>query len=80
MIQSSERDWPEDFPGENGNYSNKCVSCGLLFVGHKRHHVCKVCAEQQKARYEAMTPEEKAAHWAKVQEAIDEWSRRPPQK
>jgi hypothetical protein len=36
-------DWPEDFPGENGQYECICVKCGRHFVGHKRRVVCKVC-------------------------------------
>lgn len=36
-------DWPEDFPHENGCYMNRCVGCGLIFHGHKRRAVCKVC-------------------------------------
>ena len=39
----SERDWVEDFPHENGNYTNKCVQCGELFSGHKRRTTCKLC-------------------------------------
>lgn len=37
-------DWEEDFPHENGNYSNICKFCGNEFTGHKRRIVCKVCA------------------------------------
>lgn len=40
-------DWPEDFSHENGNYQNKCCHCGVIFVGHKRRVVCKVCATPQ---------------------------------
>lgn len=39
------RDWPEDFPHENGNYFSKCVKCGHYFKGHKRRVVCNICAE-----------------------------------
>ena len=34
-------DWPEDFSHENGNYENRCFSCGELFRGHKRRVQCK---------------------------------------
>ena len=36
--------WPEDFPGENGNYQNTCCNCQQPFIGHKRRAVCKVCS------------------------------------
>jgi hypothetical protein len=36
--------WPEDFEHENGNYANQCKECKMLFVGHKRRLVCKLCA------------------------------------
>lgn len=39
-----ECDWPEDASHENGGYQNQCHGCGLLFVGHKRRTICKVCA------------------------------------
>jgi len=42
--RTSERDWPEDFSGENGNYMNRCADCKLTFFGHKRRVVCKVCS------------------------------------
>lgn len=38
------RDWPEDFPHENGNYTNTCSTCEQRFIGHKTRCVCKVCA------------------------------------
>jgi len=37
------RDWPEDFPHENGQYMNTCHVCKNTFIGHKRRAVCKVC-------------------------------------
>ena len=37
------RDWPEDFPHENGQYMNTCHVCKNTFIGHKRRVVCKVC-------------------------------------
>ena len=39
-----DKDWPEDFSHENGNYSCRCTFCGGVFTGHKRRVVCKVCA------------------------------------
>ena len=42
-----ERDWPEDFALENGNYQNICCDCSLPFVGHKRRVQCKACASPE---------------------------------
>lgn len=39
-----ERDWPEDFHHENGNYLNRCSICDEEFMGHRRRVVCKVCS------------------------------------
>ncbi len=39
-----DRDWPEDFNNENGNYSNRCMLCGFDFVGNKGRLVCKYCS------------------------------------
>lgn len=41
---TTERDWPEDFAHENGNYGNLCCLCRMTFAGHKRRHVCRVCS------------------------------------
>jgi hypothetical protein len=40
-------DWTEDFPYENGNYSNICVSCGKEFIGHKYRRHCKLCSHNE---------------------------------
>jgi len=42
--EQPKRDWPEDFPHENGNYWGNCMICGKKFTGHKRRVQCKVCA------------------------------------
>lgn len=68
-----ECDWPEDSDHENGNYFNKCVSCEADFIGHKRRHVCRRCHYEAKARYEAMTLEEREAHDAKAAKAIQDF-------
>jgi hypothetical protein len=52
-------DWHEDTTHENGNYFCKCVECKSDFVGHKRRHFCRKCHYESKARYDAMTPEER---------------------
>lgn len=59
MKTDPERDFPEDFPHENGNYFNRCIHCSQTFRGHKRRVSCKICSDAAKARWEAMTPEEK---------------------
>lgn len=45
-IVGASGDWSEDFGHENGNYQRRCVSCGELFIGHKRRVTCKVCASK----------------------------------
>ena len=47
---ASERDWPEDFPHENGNYWNTCIRCKKAFTGHKRRVICKRCANKRSFR------------------------------
>jgi hypothetical protein len=42
-ICEEERNWPEDFSHENGQYYCSCVYCGERFVGHKRRVVCRRC-------------------------------------
>lgn len=44
---SPDRDWPEDFGHENGNYLCHCHWCHRRFLGHKRRVSCRVCAQQQ---------------------------------
>jgi len=44
QLHASPRDWPDDFPMENGAYHGRCVVCHLDFVGHKGRGVCRVCA------------------------------------
>ena len=39
----ADRDWPEDFAHENGNYLCLCCLCKETFAGHKRRIVCKLC-------------------------------------
>jgi hypothetical protein len=47
-LRQNSRDWTEDFSHENGNYSNKCISCGNSFNGHKRRIECKLCVKAAK--------------------------------
>ena len=37
------KDWPEDFPHENGNYTCICYKCQSHFTGNKRRRTCKEC-------------------------------------
>jgi len=66
MQGGEDCDWHEDREHENGQYINKCCQCGSDFIGHKRRPACRRCYTQEKARYDAMTPEERADHDAKV--------------
>ena len=50
---STEHNWPEDFSHENGNYNNECYLYKVVFVGHKRRKVCRVCATPKSIRAEA---------------------------
>ena len=50
---STEHNWPEDFSHENGNYNNECYLCKVVFVGHKRRKVCRVCANPKSIHAEA---------------------------
>lgn len=61
-FEPSDRDWPEDFHLENGNYSNICIQCEDTFLGHKRRNICKKCASKNESEWDAMTEEEKSAH------------------
>jgi len=37
------KDFPEDFHQENGNYENHCCHCHSIFYGNKHRIVCKTC-------------------------------------
>lgn len=40
---TEERNWPEDYNDENGNYVNRCLYCEKHFRGHKYRRICKLC-------------------------------------
>lgn len=40
---TNERCWQEDYPQENGMYTNRCLCCNLEFAGNKYRRVCKSC-------------------------------------
>lgn len=41
-----QRDWPADFPHDNGQYINNCSVCGREFTGHGRRVVCRACTAE----------------------------------
>lgn len=69
------RDWREDSSHENGNYNCTCCLCKETFIGHKRRVVCKVCADASRARWDALTPEQRAIEARKNLEAVDDFMR-----
>ena len=75
MTGGEANDWAEDASHENGQYFNKCLSCDDEFIGHKRRHTCRKCHYEAKARYDAMTPEERAAQDAFIAGEIAEFYR-----
>lgn len=48
MADENNRDWPEDFDQENGEYQNECYLCHEIFVGNKHRVECKRCVTLQK--------------------------------
>ncbi len=72
MSGSDENDWHEDFGHENGNYRNKCVVCGVDFLGYKRRCVCKVCHLKFVDKYENLSDQEKTEFLKKQKQIIDE--------
>lgn len=57
-LLNSPKNWPEDFPHENGNYHCHCCICGSYFIGHKRRVVCKECVavSKENAKLTASAP------------------------
>jgi len=47
VAKAGPRDWPEDYPHDNGQYLNTCCGCNHIFTGHKRRNECKICARPQ---------------------------------
>lgn len=45
---NSPRNWPEDFPDENGKYVNQCRYCAHMFMGNKHRRICKECYQISK--------------------------------
>jgi hypothetical protein len=63
--ESKERDWPEDFPHENGMYMCKCRECNQRFFGHKRRMICKECNSEIRRTVVISTPN-KEDSWAET--------------
>jgi hypothetical protein len=40
-----DRNFPEDYSQENGNYINKCKDCEMFFRGNKHRIWCKICEQ-----------------------------------
>lgn len=75
LFGDPDRDWPEDFAQENGNYGHACVVCKRGFIGHKRRHVCRDCNRQENERWARLTPEEQAIETARAADEIEAWMR-----
>jgi hypothetical protein len=71
--QFNELDWPEDSSHENGNYSNRCLTCLEYFVGHKRRMTCKKCHNTEAARWAALSEREKAGEIEEAKKVFDSW-------
>jgi len=70
-YNATPRDWPEDFPHDNGMYMNGCTTCKETFIGYKRRVTCKVCGGQ----YEAARASEFKALQEKFLRVQDEYQR-----
>ena len=46
QYEYSAFDFPEDSEEENGNYENRCMECGNLFIGNKHRYLCKKCDDK----------------------------------
>lgn len=64
------RDWPDDFPDENGKYMHKCFQCDSEFIGHKHRLICRACDDANKRKWDAMTNEEREAASKRFAEAV----------
>jgi len=70
---TTDRDWPEDFADENGNYQNQCRICNKLFCGNKHRLVCKKCVTEGELAWAALSPAEQEAETKKNLEEIKKW-------
>lgn len=50
IKEAEERNFPEDYSHENGNYRNICCLCKNEFKGHKRRVICKKCEQPEKKK------------------------------
>lgn len=54
---------PADYDdGAERNYINQCSTCLQEFIGYKARISCRICADEYKAKLDAMTPEERQVH------------------
>lgn len=72
-VKAAARNYLEDAHLENGNYRNECCHCHKQFTGHKRRVACRACVEEGKARWDAMTDDQRAAAVEKQKLEISEW-------
>jgi len=68
------RDWIEDFEQENGQYSNTCVGCYRIFVGHKRRVLCKTCGGFNSTTATSNIIEEQKAEITRLREALEHYA------
>lgn len=50
------KDWPWS-EEENGNYNNRCTSCGDIFRGHKHSVTCRMCSLAHEEWWNSLTEE-----------------------
>lgn len=75
MIESIDdaKCWTEDYPHDNGMYTNRCFKCWNLFVGHKRRRICKVCDVPVEPEVKTeLTQDEKSVLLQKIMHIADE--------
>ena len=61
--------WVEDYPGGRGAYSNRCLVCLSMFLGHKGRRICKLCDTIPKP---TLTDEEKKVLLEKIVALADQ--------
>lgn len=73
IFKTTSNDWVEDFDHENGRYLNRCCECSIIFEGHKRRVICKVCSIAADAQWENLTDREKHAKLEERNKLINEF-------
>ena len=72
-IKYGPHDWPEDASHENGDYTNDCIECKTTFLGNKRRHVCRKCAEAASDLWDNLTDAEREERAIKTNRHIEEF-------